>query len=263
MESSQLFYTLAKEFNESIDITTSGIIINDYLKKCEKKLIKKRDHTIKTIKQIKSLIVDTLTLSESELNKLNILIESTRHLQKFNEVKETLQKENKELLSLTKNSKGLYVIEYKFNEKTYKMLYNNFKYYNCRADRRLVKSYENLLKEQLQRIFGQYNVDEQIKIEGLTYHRDLIIDFRVKINNFDDFLFIECDENDKAHFKNTNKVPYKRDRFKNKFFENHNMKLLRIDPIGSFEETTDEELKSIIDKFINSSDNIKCIGDRY
>lgn len=212
----------------------------------------------KKLKKTKNLI--------DELDKQNSLeLEQIKMSLRFIDVSDVLRKDNYKLMSLRKDNNGLYSIEYQIirdglvdTSKTFKMLWNNYKYYGCRQENAKIKEYENVIYEQLVTLFTSNNIKKQVKLDGLKLTRPLFIDFSVKIND-ETTIYIEVDENVR-HWKSKD-IQFERDNIKDAYIKDHNLKLLRIDPVDL--DLTDTLLNEYIDKLLNSTDNVLKFGKRY
>jgi hypothetical protein len=205
---------------------------------------------ITTLKKMKNMVDNMLNVSLEELKTLKTKI-------KFIEISDVLKKDGYKLLSVEKNENG-YDIEYqKIDDetKTFKMMYNNYKYYNCRAENAKTKKHEEDYYNKLVRLFG--SVKRQIKLEGLKLKRPLFIDFEIIYSGKP--VYIEIDES-RRHFVD-DQIQNLRDLTKDNYINKNNLKLLRIDPINS--DFSDNMITESINKLFESDTNILKIGERY
>lgn len=210
----------------------------------------------KRFKKSKKLVDNTLKSIDDELLSVKM------HL-RFMDISKLLLKDNYKLISLTKNDSKLFEIEYQIikddivdTSKTYKMLYNNYYYYGCRTERQKIKNNENKIYDQLVRLHTIDNVKKQVKLDGLMLIRPLFIDFSVKIDDMT--IYIEVDENSR-HFNDG--IQIERDKIKDIYIIEHDLKLLRIDPVDM--NLTDVLLQEYINTLIKFDDNILKVGKRY
>lgn len=205
---------------------------------------------IHTLNKMRKMVENMLKSSLDELKSIKTQI-------KFIEISDVLNKDGYKLLSVEKSENG-YNIEYqKIDDetKTFKMMYNNYKYYNCRAENAKTKQYEEEYYNKLVRLFGQ--TERQIKLDGLKLKRPLFIDFKINFNG--NVVYIEIDES-RRHFCD-DEIQKLRDLTKDNYINKNKLKLLRIDPVGF--KNDDEMLIDSLNKLISSDEYILKIGCRY